>query len=112
MRTYLGVVIADLTQQLARQFGMDSPRGAFITEVAGESPAQRGGLQAGDVVLAVNGRAVADSVGLRNRLNETEVGEKVELKITRAGAERTVTVEMAEAPSELNDPAPRIRPRR
>ncbi|HET6408634.1 MAG TPA: trypsin-like peptidase domain-containing protein [Chthoniobacteraceae bacterium] len=111
VRTYLGVVIADLTPQLARQFGMDSPKGSFITEVAGESPAERGGLQAGDVVLAVNGRAVADSVSLRNRLNETEVGEKVELKITRAGSERTVTVEMAEAPSELNDPAPRVRPR-
>jgi S1-C subfamily serine protease len=66
-------------------------------------------LQAGDVALEVNGRTITDSVALRNRLNEVDVGEKVELKISRVGVIKTIMAEMAEAPAELSEPAFRSR---
>jgi len=110
VRTYLGVTITNVTPELARQIQLDSTRGAFITDVVPGSPADRSGLQAGDVALEVNGRAIVDSVALRNRLNEVDVGEKVELKISRVGVIKTIVAEMAEAPAELGEPAFRLRP--
>jgi serine protease Do len=110
VRTYLGVTITNVTPELARQIQLDSTKGAFITDVVPGSPAERSGLQAGDVALEVNGRAIADSVALRNRLNEVDVGEKVELKISRVGVIKTIVAEMAEAPAELGEPAFRLRP--
>jgi serine protease Do len=110
VRTYLGVTITNVTPELARQIQLDSTRGAFITDVVPGSPAERSGLQAGDVALEVNGRAIVDSVGLRNRLNEVDVGEKVELKISRVGVIKTIVAEMAETPAELSEPAFRNRP--
>jgi serine protease Do len=112
VRTYLGVTIADVTPDLARQIQLETVKGAFITDVVPGSPAERAGLQAGDVVLDVNGKAVTDSVALRNRLNDVDVGEKVELKISRAGTPKTLVAEMAEAPAELVEPAPGLRPGR
>lgn len=112
VRTYLGVTISNVTPELARQLQMDSTKGAFITDVVAESPAERAGLQPGDVVLEVNGHAIKDSLGLRNRLNDVDVGEKVELQITRIGVPKTLVAEMAEAPAELTEPEPRPTPER
>jgi serine protease Do len=109
VRTYLGVTITNVTPELARQIQLDSTKGAFITDVVPGSPAERSGLQAGDVALEVNGRTITDSVALRNRLNEVDVGEKVELKISRVGVIKTIMAEMAEAPAELSEPAFRSR---
>jgi S1-C subfamily serine protease len=77
--------------------------GAFITDVATDSPAEHAGLQAGDIVLQVNGHPIKDSLALRNRLNDVDVGEKVTLEITRVGVPKTLTAEMAEAPNDLPD---------
>jgi serine protease Do len=112
VRTYLGVTISNVTPELARQIQLDSTKGAFIAEVVPGSPAERAGLQAGDVVLAVNGRAIKDSVALRNRLSDVDVGKKVELTITRTGVPKTVAAEMAEAPADVGEPDPRVRPGR
>jgi serine protease Do len=109
VRTYLGVTITNVTPELARQIQLDSTKGAFITDVVPGSPAERSGLQAGDVALEVNGRTITDSVALRNRLNEVDVGEKVELKISRVGVIKSIMAEMAEAPAELSEPAFRSR---
>jgi serine protease Do len=106
VRTYLGVMISNVTPELARQIQLEVPKGAFITEVVPGSPADQAGLQAGDVVLKVNGRPVVDSVALRNRLNDVDVGEKVDLEISRVGVVKILTAEMGEAPPELDDSTP------
>jgi serine protease Do len=106
VRTYLGVMISNVTPELARQIQLDAPKGAFITEVVPGSPADLAGLQAGDVVLKVNGRPVVDSVALRNRLNDVDIGAKVDLEISRVGVVKILTAEMGEAPPELDDPSP------
>ena len=111
VRTYLGVTISNVTPELARQLQMDFARGAFITEVVPDSPAEKAGLQGGDVVLELDGREIKDSLALRNRLSEVDVGAQVELKVTRAGAPRTLIAEMAEAAPEPAEPEPPTHPR-
>jgi serine protease Do len=112
VRTYLGVVISNVTPELARQIELESTRGAFITEVVPGSPAEIAGLQAGDVVIEVNHHEIRDSLALRNRLNDIDVGEKVELTITRIGTKKTIVAEMSEAPAELTDAVPQRHPGR
>jgi serine protease Do len=112
VRTYLGVVISNVTPELARQIELESTRGAFITEVVPGSPAEIAGLQAGDVVIEVNHHEIRDSLALRNRLNDIDVGEKVELTIARIGTKKTIVAEMSEAPSELTDTVPQRHPGR
>lgn len=113
VRTYLGVTISNVSPELARQIQLETTKGAFITDVVAGSPAEQSGLQAGDVVLEVNGHTVKDSLGLRNRLNDVDVGEKVELKISRVGVPKTLIAQMAEAPPdpvEAEPHAPRREP--
>jgi serine protease Do len=112
VRTYLGVVISNVTPELARQIQVESTKGAFISEVVPGSPADHAGLQAGDVVLEVNHHQISDSIALRNRLNDVDVGEKVELTITRIGAKKTIVAEMSEAPPDLTESLPSLRPGR
>lgn len=112
VRTYLGVTISNVTPELARQIQMDTVKGAFITDVVPGSPAERAGLQGGDVVLEAGGHEIKDSLDLRNRLNEIDVGSKVELKISRAGASKTLLAEMAEAPAEMGESSLPSRPDR
>ena len=60
-RGWLGVLIQDVTRELAETFGMDHPRGALVAQVLPDSPAEEAGLQAGDVILSYNGKELMTS---------------------------------------------------
>lgn len=77
---------------------------AVVAERIPDSPAARAGLQAGDVILAVDGKAVASREALIDAVRGRKAGEKVQLKLRRAGKEQTVAVELAERPATM--PAP------
>jgi serine protease Do len=64
-RAYLGIVPQDVTPDIARQFGENDARGALVADVSAGSPAQKSGLERGDIILDVNGKPVADSNALR-----------------------------------------------
>ncbi|KWF72266.1 Do family serine endopeptidase [Burkholderia pseudomultivorans] len=84
-RGRLGVALQEVGQALARSFGLPDPDGAVITQVEPGGPGAAAGLQAGDVVRAIDGKAVADSADLLGTIAGTRPGRAVELLIWRAG---------------------------
>ncbi|UTV56978.1 Do family serine endopeptidase [Burkholderia arboris] len=84
-RGRLGVAVQEVSQALARSFGLASPDGALITMVEPDGPAAHAGLQAGDVVLAVDGRPVAESADLLGTVAGMRAGRQADLLVWRAG---------------------------
>ncbi len=93
-RGQLGVSIQDLTPQLAQAFGLDRDRGVVVTQVMPGSPAERAGLQTGDVIREVNGRSVQSSSELRNAIGLLRSGDTAELRLYRDGQTLTVSAEI------------------
>ncbi len=85
----LGVSVQELSSQLADYFGVDD--GVLVSRVDEDSVASEAGLQAGDVITSVDGRAVGDNDSLRRRLSATGPGEDVSIGLTRAGRELELT---------------------
>ena len=90
----LGVTVQELSPQLADYFGVDD--GVLISSVTEESVAAAAGLQAGDVITSVDGRAIDDTATLRRRLSAVGPGEEVSIGLTRAGRELELTATLAQ----------------
>jgi serine protease Do len=99
-RGWLGVLIQDVTRELAESFGMAQPRGALVARVMPDGPAAKAGLEAGDVILRFNGEDIVYSSDLPPRVGRTAVGRKVEVDILRAGKPRTVTLAVEALPAQ------------
>lgn len=84
-RGFLGATLQDLDTDLAEAFGLANHDGAVLVNVLGDSPAEKAGLKAGDVIVAVNGRPVRNATGLRNYVGLARVGEEVTLEVMRKG---------------------------
>ena len=95
-RGRLGILVQDLTPDLAKAFDIKETQGAVISKVVKNSSAERAGLKAGDVVLSVNGKPVTTSSELRNSIGLLPVGNTVTLGIIRDGDKRTIKVTIAE----------------
>ncbi len=95
-RGRLGISMQDLTPDLARSLGIAGGQGAVIANVLPDSPAERAGLRAGDVVTAVNGRTVRSASGLRARLGVLPVGDTVELTVRQGDKTRTIRTRIVE----------------
>lgn len=91
-RGRIGVTIQEVTQALARSFRLDTPRGALVTSVEKDGPAEQAGIEAGDVILAVNGTPVETSSALPPLIADVKPGQRARLEIWRDGGKRTVTV--------------------
>jgi serine protease Do len=99
-RGWLGVLIQEVTRELAESFGMKRPHGALVAKVLEDSPAAKAGLEVGDVIVEYNGRTVNYSSDLPPLVGRTKVGEEAKIKVIRGGKSRVLTVEIAELPSE------------
>jgi serine protease DegQ len=97
VRGQLGIAMQDLTPELAQAFSLQATSGAVVTRVEPGTPAERAGLQAGDVVLEVDGRPVRGATDLRNRIGLLRVGSEVRLRVLRNGRAQTVAARI-EAP--------------
>jgi len=84
-RGYLGAEMQNLDPELAAAFGLSGRSGAVLVTILPDSPAQRAGLRAGDVVTKVNGKAVRDAADLRNQIGLMRVGDGVQLEFVRDG---------------------------
>ncbi len=87
---YLGVYIQDLTPELARSFGLKDTNGVLISDVISDSPAEKGGLQKGDVVLEYDGKEVEDRYQLTKMVGNTPVGKKVKIIVLRNKGQKTL----------------------
>ena len=97
-RAYLGIVPQNVTPAIAKAFGESEPRGALVADVSPSSPAERAGIERGDIILELNGKPVLDSNQLRMNVSMMHPEAKVNLKVFRQGAEREITVSLGELP--------------
>lgn len=95
-RGWLGVLIQDVTRELAESFGMKKPMGALVSKVLPDSPAGKGGIQVGDVILEFNGREVVNSSNLPPIVGSTPVGEEIQVKVLRDGKPRMLALTLGE----------------
>lgn len=101
VRGWLGVSIQPVTPDLAKQFDIKDDKGALVGDVVEDSPADKAGLQRGDVIIEYDGKDVADPSSLRNNVAGTPPGKKVTLKIMRYGKSQKMYVTIAELPAEM-----------
>jgi len=99
-RGWLGVLIQDVTRELAEAFGMSRPQGALVSKVLDDSPAAAAGFKSGDVIIRYNGRDVADSASLPPLVGQTPVGKQAEVIVIRDGEETTLKVTIGELPGD------------
>jgi serine protease Do len=99
-RGWLGVLIQDVTRDLAESFGMSRPSGALIAQVMPDSPADKAGLRVGDIVIAYGGEDVDTSATLPPLVGRSRIGDTVELKVIRDGKPRVVRVKLMELPEQ------------
>jgi serine protease Do len=99
-RGWLGVLIQDVTRELADSFGMKHPHGALVAKVLPDSPAEAAGLQTGDIVLEYNGKKIANSSMLPPMVGSSAVGESSELTVLRNGEREVINVKIGELPEE------------
>ena len=100
VRGFLGIGIQDLNQDLAKSFDLTDRKGALVTDVREDSPAEQGGLKQGDVITSYQNLPVDDAVALQRLVTKTPVGSKVPLKVMRDGHEKNLTVMVGEQPGE------------
>ena len=95
-RGYLGVGIQDVTPDLAKSFGLNSEKGALIASVYPGGPAEKAGIESGDVVLSINGKELQSSHDLPLVISQTPVGSTVMMDVLRKGGKKTVQVTVGE----------------
>ncbi len=98
VRGYLGVNIQEVTPDIAKSFDLASAKGALVSDVAEDSPAERAGLTQGDVIVGYQGKAVEDGAALQRLVTGTPVGSKATITVVRQGKEIQVPVTVGEQP--------------
>ncbi|TVR65403.1 MAG: DegQ family serine endoprotease [Candidatus Competibacteraceae bacterium] len=99
-RGWLGVLIQEVTPELAQSFGLDRPRGALVGQVLDNGPALKAGVQAGDIIVAFNNEPVSVSSELPLMVGRTRPGTPTPLTVVREGQEQTLTVQIEELPED------------
>lgn len=95
-RGWLGVLIQDVTRELAESFGMDKPHGALVAQVVEGSPAAKGGLQVGDIITDFNGQEINYSSDLPPMVGRVQPGDKASVKVLRDGRSKTLKLKIGE----------------
>ena len=99
-RAYLGVSIQEVTPELAKAFGENEPNGALVGEVTPGSPAEKSGLQKGDIIVELNGKPIEDSNQLRMTISMMAPDATANLKVLRNGSERDIAVKLGVLPTD------------
>jgi serine protease Do len=100
-RGWLGVVVQEVTRDLAKSFGLPKAEGALVARVVPGSPSEKAGLKPGDVILEFNGQTLQVSNALPPMVGGIAPGENVPLKLLRDGKQLTLRVQVGELPDEL-----------
>lgn len=98
-RGWLGVLIQDVTRELAESFDMDHPHGALIAKVLPDGPAEKGGIEVGDIIVKFNEKKVSFSSDLPPLVGSTPVGSTVSVDIMRRSKSKKIKIEILELPT-------------
>jgi serine protease Do len=101
VRGWLGVMIQKVTPELAKSFGLDEERGALVGDVTQGGPADKAGIQRGDVIVSFGGQSIEDFSALPGIVANTPVSKKVEVAIVRNGKEMKLEVEVGELKDDM-----------
>jgi serine protease Do len=99
-RGWLGVTIQPIDEEIAKSLGLDSEKGALVASVVPESPAARGGIEPGDVILEIDGRAVDRVKDLSRQVAEISPDETIELQVLRRGERKSLDVRIGRSPAD------------
>ena len=99
-RGWLGVLIQDVTRELAESFDMDHPHGALIAKVIPDGPAEQGGIEVGDIIVKFNGKKGTFSSDLPPLVGSTSIGSTVRVDIIRRSKSKIIEVEILELPTD------------
>ncbi|MBT6180447.1 MAG: Do family serine endopeptidase [Halieaceae bacterium] len=94
VRGWLGVSIQNVDRTLAESFDLDRPRGALVAQVGKDSPAERAGIESGDIIVEVGGEQIEVSADLPHVIGLIAPGSKVPVSVIREGKERSIRVEI------------------
>ncbi len=101
VRGWLGVMIQNVSEDLAEALELPDTKGALVTKVLSGSPAEKAGLRERDLIVAIGGKPVEDMDELRNRVADLEPGKKVKFSLYREGKKETVPVTIGTQPDDL-----------
>ncbi len=96
IRGRIGVQIGPVTKEVAESIGLGAPRGALVTGVEKDQPAEKAGVEAGDIILRVDGKVVDKSVDLPRIVGSLKPGSRATLQVFRRGTTRDLNVTVAE----------------
>jgi len=99
-RGWLGVYIQRLSPEVAEKLGVPERRGALVSDVTKDGPAEKSGIRSGDVIVAFNGKEIKDEHELPTLVAATRPGQKVDVKVIREGKEIVIPVTIAEMEGE------------
>ena len=102
-RSYLGMSIADVTEETREAFGLQEARGALVQSVDSGKPADKAGIRHGDVVVEIDGKPIRNNRELIDYISYQPVGSEVKITVVRDGKRQTLTAKTAERPTD-NEP--------
>ncbi len=97
-RGWLGVLLQDMSADLAKALNVEGKKGALVAEVSKDSPADRGGLERGDVILKLNGKLIKNADHLKNEVGLTSPDTKIDLEVIRKGVKKKLSVKLGSRP--------------
>jgi serine protease Do len=97
---WLGITIQDLSPQMAMRLGIPSEEGVLVSGVQFGSPAEKGGLKQGDVIVSLNAKKIPNSEALRKEITKTAPGTSIELSIIRNRAPKRIEIAVGTPPRE------------
>jgi len=104
VRGWLGVSVQSITPELAKQFNLKEEKGALVGDVVEESPAEKAGIQRGDIITAYGGKKIDEPYQIRNAVANTAPGKEMELTIIREKTTKTIKITISEQPVEMQKP--------
>ncbi len=104
VRGWLGVSIQKVTPELAKQFDLKDEVGALVGDVVEDGPAEKAGLQRGDIIFEYDGKKIEEPYILRNMVANTLPGEQHTIKVLRDAKARTMTITIGELPADAQQP--------
>jgi serine protease Do len=109
-RGWLGIAIQEITKELAESFGMKNTNGALVASVEKNGPADKGGLEAGDVITKFDGKIIMTSADLPRAVGATKPGKMAAVEVLRKGSVKMLNMGVGEMPSETAEVAQNSKP--